>query len=240
MKRLLLAAAFFVAPAGVAHAAPPVQMVVRDVVAAVAACARVGDAALQPRRSALAGERRAVVPHPRLRRALERVGARRTTTRAGHGVWRLGNRRVDRRRRRDPGADARARVARARVPPLEPAGRRAGAAAANRRLAGDHLARGLAGGRDDQAKESEDRADAEARGRAPHRVGERLLVRAFGVDRSRHRGVPREGKRLGRHRLQLSRSTRAARSSRGVTAASNGTSSARTPAGSTAARSACR
>ncbi|HEX7312252.1 MAG TPA: N-acetylmuramoyl-L-alanine amidase [Gaiellaceae bacterium] len=32
MKRLLLAAAFFVAPAGVAHAAPPVQMVVRDVV----------------------------------------------------------------------------------------------------------------------------------------------------------------------------------------------------------------
>ena len=32
MKRLLLAAAFFVAPAGVAHASPPVQMVVRDVV----------------------------------------------------------------------------------------------------------------------------------------------------------------------------------------------------------------
>ena len=32
MKRLLLAAAFFVVPAGVAHAAPPVQMVVRDVV----------------------------------------------------------------------------------------------------------------------------------------------------------------------------------------------------------------
>jgi N-acetylmuramoyl-L-alanine amidase len=32
VKRLLFAAAFFVAPAGVAHAAPPVQMVVRDVV----------------------------------------------------------------------------------------------------------------------------------------------------------------------------------------------------------------
>ena len=29
-------------------------------------------------------------------------------------------------------------------------------------------------------------------------------MRAFGVDRPRHRGVPRERKRLGRHRLQLS------------------------------------
>ena len=49
------------------------------------------------------------------------------------------------------------------------------------------------------------RAGAEAHGRPPHGHEQRLLVRALGLDRARHRGLPREGKRLGRHRLQLSR-----------------------------------
>ena len=44
-----------------------------------------------------------------------------------------------------------------------------------------------------------------ARGRPPHRRHELLHARAGGGDRARDRGLPRAGKRLERHRLQLPR-----------------------------------
>ena len=44
-----------------------------------------------------------------------------------------------------------------------------------------------------------------ARGRAPHRRDEQLLAGPVSRDRAGHRGLPREGNRLERHRLQLPR-----------------------------------
>ena len=92
-----------------------------------------------------------------------------------------------------------------RVPPLEPAGERSRPSRAARRCADDHLARRLAGRRGDPARAAAVRTDAAVRARPPHRQLEQLHVRAVGVDRARHRGLPREGKRLERHRLQRAR-----------------------------------
>ena len=50
-----------------------------------------------------------------------------------------------------------------------------------------------------------DRADAAARRRPSHGRHEHVHARAGGGDRARDRGLPRAGKRLERHRLQLSR-----------------------------------
>ena len=72
-------------------------------------------------------------------------------------------------------------------------------------LADDRDAHRLARGGGDPPRQAALRAVAAVRARAPHGHGERVLVQPVGVDRARHRGLPRAGKRLGRHRLQLSR-----------------------------------
>ena len=97
MKRLLLAAAFFFAPAGVAHAAPPVRMVVRDVVpssprALASATPRFNLVGLHWQGAAL--------PWFRTRSVAGRWSAWQpaaTTTRGARGAWRAGQSRVDRR-----------------------------------------------------------------------------------------------------------------------------------------------
>ena len=67
----------------------------------------------------------------------------------------------------------------------------------------DRLARRLGRRRGDRAREAAHRARRPARGRAPHRGHELVHGGPGGGDRARHRGLPREGKRLERHRLQL-------------------------------------
>ena len=136
----------------------------------------------------------------------------------GWSAWRAGGRRrphperlaprrprLDRRRDAHPLPDARPRDARPRVLRRQPGRASSPAPAAGRRLAAHHLALLVAGRRVDPPRSPEVQRRRALRRRAPHRRLEQLHARAVGGDRARHRGLPREGQRLERHRLQLSR-----------------------------------
>ena len=144
-------------------------------------------------------------PDAQRRRPLERVAARRRRlgprSASGGGATPTGPEARTRFRFATPGRVTRLREYLLWSPPVDVPVRRAAA----RGLAGDHLARRLAGRRGDPPRAAAVRADAAARGRPPHRQHEQLHVRAVGVDRARHRGLPRQGKRLERHRLQRAR-----------------------------------
>ena len=128
---------------------------------------------------------------------------------SGERAARLARRqpRLDRRVATGCSSAARQRHAAARLLPLvasPPAPRRCRTLA----VAGSPaiVPRALVGGRrEDLSAQPRIRADAEARGRAPHGRHEPLHAGPGGGDRARHRGLPREGKRLERHRLQLPR-----------------------------------
>ena len=88
---------------------------------------------------------------------------------------------------------------------LELAGRRAGPDAPEGRRAADHAAQRLAGRRVDPAGRPVLRPRFEDGDRPSHGRLERLLTGRGSGDRQGNRDLPREGKRLERHRLQLPR-----------------------------------
>ena len=171
--------------------------------AARRAHARRADTAVQPRRDPLEGARYAVVPDAQHRGRWSAWQAGATTTGArrrlaqGERVWTGA---ADAIQIRKVGRVDRVREFLLWSPPV-PTAERASSLRERRRSSRVRLACR----RVDPARASPVRAGAEARSRPPHGHDQRVLVRALGVDRARHRGLPREGKRLGRHRLQLSR-----------------------------------
>ena len=105
---------------------------------------------------------------------------------------------------------------------------------------GDRHAPGLARERGDRARAAVDRLAHPPRDRPPHGRDEQLHACTGCGDRARDRGVPRAGERVERHRLQLSRRPvrhRVRGPRRGCRAQRR---SARTPRGSTSARSVLR
>ena len=171
--------------------------------------------ALQSRRPALARAGHGPVPDALARRTLEPVGGRGAGGRGpagrGHGRarpargWRLGNPwwvgpsdRIEYR--------LRGRVTRLRAFFVwsPQAGVPAADAAADRRAA-DRAAERLGRRRDDPAREPLVRDRGAARDRPPHGGHERLQRSPGAGDRAGDPALPREGERLERHRLQLSR-----------------------------------
>ena len=206
MKRLLLAAVLFFAPAGAAHAAAPVRMVVRDVLPQPSRTLASATPRFNLVGAALAGARACRGSAPAARGPVEPLAA---------GGRRLGGRHAGlaaELRYLDGGAEAiqwrmRGQVSRVREYLLwSPPGRRAGAAATARGLTGDHHARGVARGRVDRAEEAEVSRPTLKLAVVHHTA----TTNAYSCAQSAAivRGIERyhvQGKRLGRHRLQLSR-----------------------------------
>ena len=115
-------------------------------------------------------------------------------------------RHLDRSRRGDPVAHARARLPRPRVPPLEPARVRVGTPAADS-PARRRSSRARAGTRTSRSLRKKPKIAPELKLAVVHHTASTNAYSCAqsAVDRARDRGLPREGKRLGRHRLQLPR-----------------------------------
>ncbi len=138
---------------------------------------------------------------------------------------------------RDRVPAARSRHASARVFRAEPGEGRSRSHALDRRLAAGGAARGVGGERGDPPRRAAVRDVAQVCSRPPHRRRQQLHGGAVRLDRARDPGVPRQGKRLERHRLQLSRRQVRAGVRGPLRRAPTGTSSVRTPKGSTPDRS---
>ena len=170
---------------------------------------------LRPRRAALARAGHGAVPDALDGRSLERLGGR---CARGRGPAGCRQRRACPRRRlaawqpvvgRAFGPD-RVSVAREGQPPaglvrVEPCGRRSREDAADGGRAGDRATRRLEGGREDPARGTVVRRESPDRDRPPHRRRERLHSGPGAGDREGDPALPRAGKRLERHRLQLPR-----------------------------------
>ena len=170
-----------------------------------------------------------------------RPGRRSAEARAARG-WHVGSPPGSGRRDRPPGPDARPGHARACADRPQPGApgcrlahgrRRRSAARRPARRRGRRTSRSSR-----RSRATPTRSASRSSTTRPGRTTTRALAGAG--DRAGNPGLPREGQRLERHRLQLRSSTASARSTRAATAGSTGTSSARTRAGSTPARSGSR
>ena len=174
-----------------------------------------GPDTLHARRHPLARLRKRHVPHALARGALERMAAGSAGGRGRPGprlsrepgTERLAARKpvVGRAVRPDRGAHERAGRASSRAARMEPGAPRSLPDSGCDGDPGDRAARFLGSGRVDQARASAVRATGALLGRPSHRRPERLLPRRGRGDREGHPALPRQGKRLERHRLQLPR-----------------------------------
>ena len=172
-------------------------------------------AALRSRRPALAGNRHRPVPDAERRRPLERLAARRARgrgpARPSHprdaGACRLASRQPVLGRALRPArlAHPRRRAPAARLVRLEPHGALDPSRRLHGGLAEDRHPRGVACERRDPARRPALRRPRVLRRRPPHGGLELVHGCAVARDRPRDPALPREGQRLERHRLQLSR-----------------------------------